>query len=145
MTDKQIIIDKYPDCEYYNFSLGGICEQTTLSGNGKNCAKCSDINGCFIKEHYKQLKRKEQECEKKDKDIKYLIKCLVNSFRTQHNSELYWERERKKLKAENERFKQSLTEIKEIAEEDFNHTCWETYARQLKQILQKISEVENAK
>ena len=52
MTDKQIIIDKYPDCEYYNFSLGGICDQTTLSGNGKNCAKCSDIDGCFIKELY---------------------------------------------------------------------------------------------
>ena len=38
------------------------------------------------------------------------------------------------------KYKQTLIEIKDIAEEDFNHTCWETYARQLKQILQKISE-----
>lgn len=36
----------------------------------------------------------------------------------------------------------ALQEIKEIAEKDFNHTCWEDYAEQLKQILQKISECE---
>lgn len=40
-----------------------------------------------------------------------------------------------------EKFLQTLAKIKEIAEADFNHTCWETYARQLKQILQKISEI----
>ena len=40
------------------------------------------------------------------------------------------------------KYKQALDDIKDIAEEDFNHTCWETYARQLKQILQKIREVE---
>ena len=43
------------------------------------------------------------------------------------------------------RYKQTLSSIKNIAEEDFNHTCWETYAGQLEQILQKISEVENAR
>ena len=36
----------------------------------------------------------------------------------------------------------TLTEIKEIAEKDFRHTAWEEYAKQLKQILQKISECE---
>ena len=49
----------------------------------------------------------------------------------------------KQLKIQEElvnKYKQALNEIKDIAEEDFNHTCWETYARQLKQILQKISE-----
>ena len=40
------------------------------------------------------------------------------------------------------RYKQTLAEIKEIAEVDFNHTCWKTYAKQLKQILQKINEVK---
>lgn len=44
-----------------------------------------------------------------------------------------------------EKVKQTLIEIKEIAEEDFNHTCRETYARQLKQILQKINEVNNGR
>lgn len=42
-----------------------------------------------------------------------------------------------------EKYKQTLTKIKEIANKDFRHTAWEEYAKQLKQILQKISEVEN--
>ena len=48
----------------------------------------------------------------------------------------------KRKEQEYDELKQTLIEIKEIAEEDFNHTCWETYARQLKQILQKISKCE---
>lgn len=54
------------------------------------------------------LKRKEQECEQKDKDIKYLIKCLDNSFKAQQDCELHWEREKKKLKAENDSLKSEL-------------------------------------
>lgn len=57
------------------------------------------------------LKAKEQECEQKDKDIKYLTKCLDNSFKTQQDSELYWEREKKKLKAENEELRRRITKI----------------------------------
>ena len=45
--------------------------------------------------------------------------------------------------AEIRKLKQTLAEIKEIADKDFRHTAWEEYAKQLKQILQKISEVEN--
>ena len=57
------------------------------------------------------------------------------------------ELEEKLLRKEQEceELKKTLAEIKEIAEEDFNHTCWKTYARQLKQIVQKISEVEECK
>ena len=40
------------------------------------------------------------------------------------------------------KLEQTLTEIKEIADKDFRHTAWEEYAKQLKQILQKISECE---
>ena len=40
------------------------------------------------------------------------------------------------------RLKQTLAEIKEIADKDFRHTTWEEYSKQLKQILQKISECE---
>lgn len=40
------------------------------------------------------------------------------------------------------RYDRKLQEIKEIVEKDFNHTCWEDYAEQLKQILQKISDCE---
>ena len=47
-----------------------------------------------------------------------------------------------KLYKQLKRKEQTLDKIKEIAEEDFNHTCWKTYARQLKQILQIIRESE---
>lgn len=102
MTDKQIIIDgcefqgdciEYKDISY--LKIMPICAIHELS------IACHDkVNKCKYYKLYKQLKRKEQECEK---------------------------------------LKQTLIEIKEIAENDFNHTCWETYARQLKQILKKIA------
>lgn len=41
-----------------------------------------------------------------------------------------------------DQYKQALAEIEEIADKDFRHTAWEEYAKQLKQILQKISECE---
>ena len=41
-----------------------------------------------------------------------------------------------------EELKNYLSEIKEIADKDFRHTAWEEYAKQLKQILQKINECE---
>ena len=127
MTDKQIIIDKYPDCEYYNFSLGGICDQTTLSGNGKNCAKCSDINGCFIKEHYKQFKRKEQECQQTMDNYVQLDLQRVKEYNELVDLYKAKEQECEKLKTqilllqtmeieELKNYKQSLDEIKEIAE-----------------------------
>ena len=101
------------------------------------------------------LKAKEQECEQKDKDIKYSMKCLDNSFKTQQDSELYWEREKKKLKAEKEKLKQTLIEIQQDLEfatycesqecgcDDANE-CLECTKNH---ILQKISEceVENAR
>ena len=149
MTDKQIIIDKYPDCEYYNFSLGGICDQTTLSGNGKNCAKCLDINGCFIKELYKQLKRKEQECDKLyiqlkadeeyHKEEENTLRKIIKN-KEERNIELY---------KENNKLKQTLTEIKEIAENAAKYlyaTKSDDYADGYRWlgsiILQKISECE---
>ena len=80
-----------------------------------------DTKLCSCYELYKQLKRKEQECKKLKKvSCKFKEYCTCNT----------------------EKFLQTLIEIKEIAEEDFNHTCWKTYARQLKQILQLIRESE---
>ena len=138
MTDKQIIIDKYPDCEYYNFSLGGICDQTTLSGNGKNCAKCSDINGCFIKELYKQLKRKEKVCKewkeeyrakveelneleekllRKEQECKKLEKELAKVYEDIKLSPLCYKCDEEEcLQKEIDKLKQALTEIEGIAE-----------------------------
>ena len=187
MTDKQKIIDKYTDCEYYNFSLGGICDQTTLSVNSKNCAKCSDIDGCFIKELYKKLKAKEQECERlREINCIYLIgvkqanelketvehkQAYINNVEN-YNEQLNQQLDQ--LKAENEQlkdeykilednldsrtrdfedvidsYKQTLAEIKEIAEGCQYGDCHEckyqprTDCRTelIVQILQKISEV----
>ena len=67
-----------------------------------------------------------------------LLKNTKNPKRCECSPNCYYKQLKRKGQ-ECEKLKQTLREIKEIAEEDFNHTCWETYARQLKQILQKIS------
>ena len=97
MTDKQIIIHNInvSKCEHITckYSLNPMCGNTGICCRGrKNC-------------YYKQLKRKEQECNK---------------------------------------LKQTLAEIKEIAEKEVKRAPdGETFARpEIKQILQKISECE---
>ena len=60
-------------------------------------------------------------------------------FFCKDNSNCYY----KQLKAKNTKIYKTLTEIKEIADKDFRHTAWEEYAKQLKQIRQKISDAEN--
>ena len=47
-----------------------------------------------------------------------------------------------RVKAENEKLKQTLQEIKEIGEEDFRHTSWEAYKEQLKRIIALIKKAE---
>lgn len=79
-------------------------------------------NGKYCnKENCSLLEAKHQECEELKHKVELMMDCASCKI---------------------DEYKQTLTEIKDIAEEDFNHTCWETYARQLKQILQKISECE---
>lgn len=60
MTDKKIIIDgvDVSECEYQNY---GHCEIDYDEWNGEiiRYNKCQDNPNC----HFKQLKRKEQECE----------------------------------------------------------------------------------
>ena len=65
MTDKQIIIDGVDvgECIYYQYNM---C--TATKDNYGDCSfycKDYDMNDCY----YKQLKRKEQECEELRKDI----------------------------------------------------------------------------
>ena len=74
--------------------------------------------------------------EKENKDLSKIIDCKNRTILT-------FKEQLDQLKAENEKLEQTLAEIKEIADKDFRHTAWEEYAKQLKQILQKISEVEN--
>lgn len=93
----------------------------------------------FVKDTYLQLKRKEQECEELKEKVKELRQGWIDCDKERNLQEANSEFRQRVIN----RYKQTLAEIKEIAEVDFNHTCWKTYAKQLKQILQKISEVLN--
>lgn len=101
MTDKQIMIDgvDVSKCNYFNNTDKSYCEECCSEFG---CAICNDRPNCY----YKQLARKEQECEE---------------------------------------LKETLAEIKEIAKKEVKYAPdGETFARpEIKQILQKISEVEN--
>lgn len=86
----------------------------------------------------KQLKAKEQECEELKED-RERWKSNFNG-KVSAIEELLQQLDQFKVK--NIKISKTLAEIKEIADKDFRHTAWEEYAKQLKQILQKISECE---
>ena len=217
MTDKQMIIDgvDVSGCEYYNKD-----DKTCREVNGKYETDICDFDKCENSNcYYKQLKRKEQECEELEEERNEYFELMA--IRTEvlakianklgmntgiiENNELFCKIDQLKaenekmskgyaelteivspymddftgyneelggfdivlcvkellqqldqLKAENDLYKNAhkteqdrrrsyenaLVEIKEIADKCFRHTAWEEYAKQLKQILQKISECE---
>lgn len=122
MTDKHIKkgVD-VSQCEYYSMGHDS-CKHTISS----SCVK----ENCQTFRLLQTIKAKEQECEELKKTIMYKCPQCGEEYLNPIGASLY---------EENNKLKQTLTDIKKIAEKDFNHTCWETYARQLKQILQKIS------
>ena len=136
MTDKQIIIDgvnvaccvRLQDDEL-SCDLGGECK------GWENC-------------YYKQLRRKEQENKKLKEDEKSLLN-IIDDLQKEKNK---WVEKYNDLGQDFDQLKQTLTEIKEIAE-PFCNACQEfepekskncincTYCNYNK-ILQKISESE---
>lgn len=151
-------------CNYFNNTDKSYCEECCSEFG---CAICNDRPNCY----YKQLKRKEQECEIWKNQVLTIDDETITVQITQQQFEDY-----NQLKAENEKLKeilkvwkysdvqhifkinkyeQTLTEIKEIAK-NMNNECFYddfdcedcdmkngcTYFNK-KQILQKISEVEN--
>jgi predicted transcriptional regulator len=142
MTDKQIIIDDVDvsECEFYK------------NTNWKNCysrdykeSVCQSNHNCY----YKQLKRKEQECEaykmeaEEGKEINAELKAELEQEKAWHKTSDEISKANSKYTA---KLKQTLTEIKETAEkarEDL-YTCESIiYADDdLREILQKISECE---
>ena len=110
MTDKQIIIDGVPvqDCCYFDYENDGYEDSCYIHQN-----ECSAQN-CY----YKQLKRKEQECEELKEAIDRLLKIQYQ------------------LADSCNKYVQTLTEIKEIAEKQC--VCG-VVCIDMKQILQKIS------
>lgn len=124
MTDKQIIIDgcDVSGCEHYD----GVC-----LGN-HHYKWCKDNDNCY----YKQLKRKEQECEaykmeaEEGKEINAELKA-----ENEHLSEK--EEEARHYLEEAEKFKNCVSEIKSLCyEQDLNEDFFAC------EILQKISECE---
>ena len=111
MTDKQIIIDYENLCENYSKEVG--C-YNTFDGN---CIK----EQCFTYRLLQLLQAKEQEFEELQMSKNEAGEIIA------------------KLKAENEKLKQTLTEIKEICRFNFTITTTNLLA---KTILQKINECE---
>ena len=95
---------------------------------------CTNKPNCI----YKRLKRKEQELKRVCKafDIEYAIDEETNELYGRCNKLYKKEQECKELK-------QLLTEIKEIARWHTTSTDSEDIQNDMKQILRKISEVEN--
>jgi hypothetical protein len=154
MTDKQIIIEKgNQKCIFYN---DDICRKGDRTRDCLNCARVEyhslyKLNWENQERLESQLEAKEQECEELRKQWEFSVTHKI-ILEKDYKAEL------DQLKAENEelknfhinlvgvkeceikelvKYKQALTEIKEIAEKDFSHTCWLTYEKQLRQILQK--------
>ena len=145
MTYKQTIIKNLnsgvkcnPDCPLHKFDDVNVrkCEYyKEFSDPNEDCDEYNDVCECSITEsafcfdecnsncYYKQLKRKEQECEE--------LKRQVVSLKNYCTCDI-------------EKLLQKLTEIKEIAERKVKYAPdGETFARpEIKQILQKISECE---
>lgn len=153
------------ECECGNFKIAQTYR--LLSGRIQSCGDCYHTINHYIpmiKELEKQLKRKEQECEELKKRISN-YKCPMDNNadycgHLEDYGELLEQLEAYKmeaeegkeinaeLKAENEKLKETITEIKEIAEylmeEDTDNwsSPFEPFIR-LDEILQKISEVLN--
>lgn len=124
MTDKQIIDDvDVSECEYHRDTH----KELLADGNIKIFANYCQINndGCYaINCYYKQLKRKEQECERWEEINKYSQDKLLEQVKVVC------------------KLKQTLTEIKEIAQYDV-YTSSTDLCLKLNWIKKKISEVED--
>ena len=151
MTDKQIMIDGVDvnGCKYYNPNIKMDCILYPLQPDA-----CKNNPNCY----YKQLARKEQEC----KELKEINSTLLEYRRHAVTCQECYEdglEDGKTSNKELRKLKQTLAEIKEIAEKVYNDcdNCYRDVdtnydvdcidctlggkAKLAEQILQKISEV----
>ena len=164
MTDKQIIIDgvDVSGCAYFGSTMFPTKNCTMDSEYLHSCESCY----CYYKqlkraEHRivelnKTIQAKEQECEelKKDRErwksnfngkvsaIEELLQQL-DQLKAELEQEKDWHKTSDEISKANSEYtaklKQTLTEIKEIAEDESYIGFWD---EQITKILQKISEVE---
>lgn len=133
MTEKVMIIDgaDVGECEFY---YHGFCAlQNKIRETLPSVKTCSKNEFCICK----QLKRKEQECE-------YLKNCLDKSIKTQTDSELWWEKERKDLKTKLDQLKAENEELKQWQEdaEDILKTQLDNFDKVENRYKQALDEIE---
>ena len=102
MKNKQIIVDNVnvSECEFCDWKGSNIPQCRLRLASFETTCKCYN---CY----YKQLKHKEQECEELKKTIMYKCPQCGEVYLSPIGASLY---------EENNKLKQTLTEIKEIAE-----------------------------
>ena len=111
MTDKRIIIDEVDvsGCEWFgqiDLDINVIC----TSNSPKKCSTyCKDIPNCY----YKQLKRKEQECER----LKIIKEDFFKQAEISHQAVLNKNKIIEKLEKEESKYKQTIAKIKDICSE----------------------------
>ena len=146
MTDKQIIIDYENLCKNYSKEVG--C-YNTFDGS---CNK----EQCFTYKLLQLLQAKEQECEELKERLESFQKDYSKLYQVVENKGYI--KELDQLKAENEKLKQTLIDIKEIAEEcyyecnsmnncniscKYYNDCNGEFSYLLAYLNKQISEVEN--
>ena len=161
-NNEQIIIDgcNVSECAFYSFSNWNnhLCRSKEFSE--RVCTCCNSNPNCY----YKQLKRKEQECEKANKnaqDTYDLFQAQMESFNILHGEKIKLETQldlyKQSLKTEQNKrrvFEQTLEEIREICNNndelkgDFNLVDCDKYKygkyNLANKILNKINEAINA-
>ena len=143
MQDKPVIDGI--ECRYWFRVNPRDYRKCSLRGGNDNC---DEIKDCFIKELLGKLALKEQECE----ELKKIINEAKNS-KLDLKSFLVGEAVQNEYEQQLDKLKQTLTEIKEIAESEIDSKefmvvqCMlngsvDNKNKILEQILQKISECE---
>ena len=138
MTDKQIIIDgvDVSGCKKYEHEI--VRCNATLKNMCFCGGRCTDKKNANC--YFKQLKRKEQECEELKKNVAH---WKMEHKEAKAKGEWTYDLVKKRLGQQLDQFKQTLTEIEEIAMCIMDDDLEESSAYyDAKQILQKISECE---
>lgn len=149
MTDKEIIINGIDVSECYGYVHNAKEYDCGETYSKFHYRYCEENPNCY----YKQLKRKEQENKKLKEDEKSLLN-IIDNLQKEKNK---WVEKYNDLGQDFDQLKQTLIEIKEIAEVEiecktyeikndyFNEIRWKALNEHIdftKQILQKISEYE---
>ena len=137
MTDKQIIIDgvDVSGCKKYEHEI--VRCNATLKNMCFCGGRCTDKKNADC--YFKQLKRKEQECEELKKNVEH---WKMEYKEAKAKGEWTYDLVKKRLCEQLDQLKQTLAEIEEIAEDFYLDGEYVKDKYLAQEILQKISECE---